>query len=189
MEALHMSGTVAHALTNTLKPVFHKDGTFDLYDVRTHNVVEHDTSFTRLDYRQGDNYSLQPQSKNSTPGLIQLCLSTPADRETTVLQAMLTDAGSGPLTLRTLAKTYNRRKAEHKASGGDSLGIRLWFVDLLIKAGYINAEATGHPSQEQASLFYKEERLEEYILQNPVPRTLHGLLWKAIKLWWFAYVG
>ena len=62
MEALHMSGTVAHALANTLKPVTRKDGTFDLVDVRTHNVVEHDRSLTRLDYRQGDNYTFQPQS-------------------------------------------------------------------------------------------------------------------------------
>jgi len=57
-----MSGTVAHALANTLRPVTRKDGTFDLVDVRTHNVVEHDRSLTRLDFRQGDNYTFQPQS-------------------------------------------------------------------------------------------------------------------------------
>lgn len=63
MTALHMSDTVAHALANTLKPVLHQDGTFDLADSRKHNVVEHDRSLTRLDFRQGDNYSLQPHSK------------------------------------------------------------------------------------------------------------------------------
>jgi hypothetical protein len=63
MEALHMTGTVAHALANTLKPVLREDGTFDLVDARTHNVVEHDRSFTRLDFRQGDNYTMQPRSK------------------------------------------------------------------------------------------------------------------------------
>jgi hypothetical protein len=63
MVALHMSGTVAHALANTLKPILREDGTFDLVDTRKHNVVEHDRSLTRLDYRQGDNYTLQPQSE------------------------------------------------------------------------------------------------------------------------------
>jgi len=62
MVALHMTGTVAHALANALKPVLREDGTFDLSDSRMHNVVEHDRSLTRLDFRQGDNYSLQPAS-------------------------------------------------------------------------------------------------------------------------------
>jgi len=62
MEALHMSGTVAHSLANTLKPIVRKDGTFDLVDTRMHNVVEHDRSLTRLDFRQGDNYTMQPHS-------------------------------------------------------------------------------------------------------------------------------
>ena len=63
MTALHMSGTVGHALANTLKPVLREDGTFDLADSRKHNVVEHGRSLTRLDFRQGDNYTLQPHSK------------------------------------------------------------------------------------------------------------------------------
>ncbi len=63
MVALHMSGTVAHALADTLKPVLRADGTWDLADARKHDVVEHDRSLTRLDFRQGDNYSLQPQSR------------------------------------------------------------------------------------------------------------------------------
>ncbi|CAG9948791.1 unnamed protein product [Clonostachys rosea f. rosea IK726] len=61
MEALYITGTVAHALANTLKPVLREDGTFDLVDVRTYNMVEHDRSFTRLDFRQGDNYTMQPR--------------------------------------------------------------------------------------------------------------------------------
>jgi len=65
MVGLHMSGTVAHALANTLKPIVRKDGTFDLVDTRKHNIVEHDRSLTRLDFRQGDNYTMQPHSKFS----------------------------------------------------------------------------------------------------------------------------
>ena len=59
-----MTGTVAHTLALQLKPVLRKDGTFDLIDARTHNVVEHDRSMTRLDFRHGDNYTMQPQSKS-----------------------------------------------------------------------------------------------------------------------------
>jgi hypothetical protein len=66
MEALHMSGTVAHALASTMQPVVRADGTFDLVDVRQHNLLEHDRSPTRLDFRQGDNYTLQPQIKHNT---------------------------------------------------------------------------------------------------------------------------
>jgi hypothetical protein len=67
MVALHMTGTVAHSLANSLKPVLREDGTFDLSDARMHNVVEHDRSLTRLDFRQGDHYSLQPASEFPTP--------------------------------------------------------------------------------------------------------------------------
>lgn len=68
MEAVHMTGTVAHALADTMKPVLREDGTFDLSDSRMHNVLEHDTSLTRLDFRQGDNFTMQPKSKLlSTP--------------------------------------------------------------------------------------------------------------------------
>jgi hypothetical protein len=102
---------------------------------------------------------------------------------------MLDDAEGGPVTLKTLAKSYTRRKEEHKASGGQSLGIRLWFVHLLITVGFVNAEASGHPSPEQVTTFYTEERLEDYILENPASRSLHGLVWKAIVLRWHVAFG
>jgi len=162
MTALHMSGTVAHSLAASLKPVLHKDGTFDLVDARKHNIVEHDRSLTRLDFRQGDNYTMQPH----------------------MLQALLDDAQGGPVTLKTMAKTYIRRAKEHKATGGPSLGLHLWFVNLLITVGYINTETTGHPSQEHVAQFYTEERFQDYILENQTERTLHGLVWKAVVLFW-----
>jgi hypothetical protein len=65
MEAVHMTGTCAHALANTIKSLKREDGTFDLVDIRQHNLVEHDTSMTRLDFRQGDNYTMQPYSEFS----------------------------------------------------------------------------------------------------------------------------
>jgi hypothetical protein len=167
MESVHMTGTVAHALANTIKSLKREDGTFDLVDIRQHNLVEHDTSMTRLDFRQGDNYTMQPH----------------------MLQAMIDDAEGGPVTLKTLAKSYIRRKREHKASGGQGLGLRLYFVNLLITVGYINTEATGHPTPKQVHDFYTDERLEDYVLQNPTPRSLHGLLWKAIVLQWHIIFG
>lgn len=97
---------------------------------------------------------------------------------------MLDDAEGGPVTLKTLSRTYARRRREHKESGGESLGIRLRFVSLLIAVGFINTETTGHPSPEQVRTFYTEERLEDYILNNTQPRTLRGLVWKAVILQW-----
>lgn len=162
MTALHMTSTVAGALANSLKPLLRPDGTFDLVDARMHNLVEHDRSFTRMDFRHGDNYTMQPR----------------------MLQAMLDDAQGGPLTLKTLSKTYARRRKEHKDTGGDGLGIRLRFISLLIAVGYINTETTGHPKPEQVTTFYTEERFEDYLLNNPQQRTLRGLVWKAIILQW-----
>jgi len=97
---------------------------------------------------------------------------------------MLDDAEGGPITLKTMAKTHNRRKKEHEQSGGQPLGLRLWLVDMLITVGFINSEATGHPSPENVAQFYNEERLQDYILQNPTQRTLRGLVSKAVILWW-----
>lgn len=100
---------------------------------------------------------------------------------------MLDDAEGGDLTLKTMAKTYIRRREEHKKSGGQPLGLTMWFKDLLIVVGFINAEATGHPTPEHTRTFYTEERLEDYILNNPEQRTLHGLVLKAMKLWWHVH--
>ncbi|KAK0717743.1 hypothetical protein B0T26DRAFT_626537, partial [Lasiosphaeria miniovina] len=61
MTALHMDGVLAHTLAPQLKPFRHtKTKTFDLADMRRHGVVERDVSFTRLDFRHGDNYTFQP---------------------------------------------------------------------------------------------------------------------------------
>ena len=57
---LHMSSPLASSLANMLKQVTRADGTFDLVDVRKHNVLEHDASFTRHDAIQGDNFTFQP---------------------------------------------------------------------------------------------------------------------------------
>lgn len=100
---------------------------------------------------------------------------------------MLDDADGGPVTLATLARTYTRRNREHRASGGASLGLVMAFKDLLVKAGYINTETTGRPTQAQVRRFWTDERFEDYLLDNPQPRTLRGLVWKATVLWFHAH--
>lgn len=95
---------------------------------------------------------------------------------------MLNDAGGDDLTIRPLAKSYIRREPEHRESGGQPHSFGMWFVSWLITVGLINAEATDHPTLEVARIFYTEERLEDRILANPTPRSLHGLLWKASLL-------
>ena len=60
LTAFHLSPLAAGSFTASLPPLCRKDGTFDLADTRRHNVIEHDSSFTRLDFHQGDNYTFQP---------------------------------------------------------------------------------------------------------------------------------
>lgn len=161
MTALHMTKTLAGSLSGTLKSLLHEDGTFDLRDMRRHNVLEHDISFTRLDFRQGDNYTFQPA----------------------MFQAMLDDAKGGPVTIKTLAKTYLRRKKENKESGGQGLPLRLWFVNLLQTVSLLNtAQTGGELSRELLTTFYTEERIPDVILKNQTPRTLFGLIGNALNL-------
>ncbi|CAC9892842.1 unnamed protein product [Aureobasidium pullulans] len=92
--SLHMEKALASSITRPLRPLLRKDGTFDLVLMRQHNVIEHDASFTRLDFREGDNYNFQPR----------------------LFRAMLDDAENGPITISSLAKTYIRRNKESRAA-------------------------------------------------------------------------
>ncbi|KAH7346634.1 Chloroperoxidase [Rhexocercosporidium sp. MPI-PUGE-AT-0058] len=158
---LHFNGPLASSLTGSLKPLLRKDGTFDLFDMRKHNVLEHDASITRFDFRQGDNNTFQPA----------------------LFEAFLADAGGGPVTIKTLAKTYNRRKKESRAAGSPRLPLNLWFVNLLQTVSLLNTAQTGDALQKDLLVeFYTEERIPEIILQNQKTRTLFGLVSKALSL-------
>ena len=63
MTALHMDKLAAGSLTSSLPPLCRKDGTFDLVDTRRHNVIEHDSSFTRLYFHQGDHYTFRENTR------------------------------------------------------------------------------------------------------------------------------
>ncbi|KAH7397780.1 Chloroperoxidase [Cadophora sp. MPI-SDFR-AT-0126] len=158
---LHFNGPLASSLTRSLKPLLRKDGTFDLFDMRKHDVIEHDASITRFDFRQGDNYTFQPA----------------------LFEAFLADADGGPVTIKTLAKTYNRRKKESRAAGSPRLPLNLWFVNLLQTVSLLNTAQTGDALQKDLLVeFYTEEKIPDIILQNQKTRTLFGLVTKALSL-------
>jgi hypothetical protein len=167
--ALHFSSPLAASLSNSLKPLLRKDGTFDLVDMRSHNVLEHDRSITRLDYGapsnpSHDNFTFQP----------------------TMFTSFLADAGPGeePVTIKSLAKTYARRKKESKKEGG-KLGLGLWFVNVLQTVSLLNtAGKGGRLERGLLRTFYEEERFEVRILEDETERSLLGLVGKGIVLLW-----
>lgn len=168
MTALHMDTLAAASLVSSLPPLCHKDGKFDLVDTRRHNVIEHDSSFTRLDFHQGDNYTVQPD----------------------MVQAMIDDAGGGPVTLRSLAKTFIRRDKESRAAGAPRLPLNLWFVRVLHPVGAMNTAQTGGIlTKEVIHALFIEERFADVILENPKPRTVFTLLGNALGMMRYVVFG
>jgi len=168
MNVLHMNKLAAKSLTTALPPLLRKDGTFDLVDTRRHNVIEHDSSFTRLDFHQGDNYTFQPD----------------------MLQAMIDDADGGDVTLRTLAKTFIRRDKESRAAGAPKLPLNLWFVRVLQSVGVMNTAQTGGVlTKEVLEAVFAEERFPDVIINNPKPRTVFTLLGNALGMMWYIITG
>ncbi|KAK4613679.1 Putative sterigmatocystin biosynthesis peroxidase stcC [Fulvia fulva] len=168
MRGVHQSKALSSAVARPLKQIVRSDGTFDLIDLRRHNVIEHDASLTRLDARQGDNYTFQPA----------------------MLQSMFDDAHGGPVTVESLAKSYNRRKKERKADGGVAVPLDLRFVNIIQTVSFLNsADTNGKLSDDMMRVFYEEERIPEVVLNNQHTRTLIGLLGYAFKLIYFVVVG
>ncbi|GAB1320008.1 Heme haloperoxidase family profile domain-containing protein [Madurella fahalii] len=167
--ALHMSPTLAHTLASQLRPFLRPDGTFDLPAIRQHGVMERDVSFTRLDFRHGDNYTFQPA----------------------MFEAMLRDAGPGEVTtVESLARTYRRRQREEKEGGSKGLGLRLYFVSLVQTVSFLHsAEVEGKMSREVIGSLFEEERFAKVILENEKTRTLTGLVGMTLRLAWHVWFG
>jgi hypothetical protein len=160
-DALHMSPMLASSLTNALRPLRRPDGTLDLKDTRRYNVIEHDASITRLDFHQGDNYTIRPE----------------------LVEAIFNDAHGGSITLKTLAVSFKRRGKESREAGAPRLGIRMWFVKLLNLAGAINTTVvSGEMSREMAEALFLEERWTKEVLENKKKRSVLTLLGNAVKL-------
>ncbi|KUJ14009.1 Cloroperoxidase, partial [Mollisia scopiformis] len=165
--ALHMTPTLSAVLVNSVKPLLRKDGTFDLVDVRIHNVLEHDGSFTRHDIVQGDNFSLQP----------------------TYFEALLKDANNGPLTLKSLAKTFRRRHKESREVGSPRLPLHLWFVSVAEAVAFFHGSQLGKELPlDHVRTFYLEERFPDAVLENKKSRTVPGLGLDALELLFYAYI-
>ncbi|KAM7217632.1 putative sterigmatocystin biosynthesis peroxidase stcC [Rhypophila decipiens] len=167
IKSLHHSPLLAHTLAMQLKPLCNFDGTFNLPDMRRHNVVERDVSFTRFDFRHGDNYTFQPS----------------------LFEKMVADTAGGPTTVSTLAKTYRRRTNEEKEDGAEGLGFRLYFVSLVQTVSFLHsADLKGHEmSEELLRQFFEEERFPDAVIRNEKIRGLFGLVGMsldlALKLW------
>lgn len=163
-----MTPLASKSLTSALKPLLRKDSTFDLVDTRAHNVIEHDSSFTRLDFHQGDNYTFQPS----------------------MLEDMIADAGGGDVTHRSLAKTFVRRGKESRAAGAPKLPLNLWFVRMLQAVGVMNtAQTGGRLSREVLEAVFIEERFPDEILGNPKSRSVLTLLGNAMHMMWWVVIG
>jgi hypothetical protein len=100
-----------------------------------------------------------------------------------MFKALLNDADGGPVTIKSLAKTYVRRRKESESVGSPKLPLNLWFVNVLQTASSLNTTQTGGKLyRETMTLFYTEEPFPEEILKNKKPRTLFGLVGSAIIL-------
>jgi hypothetical protein len=106
------------------------------------------------------------------------------------VEAMLDDAGGGPVTLRSLAKSFVRRDKESKAAGAPKLSLNLWFVRVLNIAGAINTAQTGGKlTKEVFEALFLEERWASVILDNPKPRTVLTLLGNALGMMRYVVFG
>lgn len=156
------SPTLAEVQSGIVKSVAHLDGTFTLVDLRKHNAIEHDRSFTRLDFRQGDNTSFQPA----------------------MFRAFLADAEGGPITPASIARTRARRDAEGKQDvEAQPLGVRLWlttWTQTCVLLEFFGQEV----SVEDITMLYQEERLPEWWIENPGHPTLHSLLGTVLNVFW-----
>jgi len=138
----------AEVLTSIVKPVTRKDGTFTLVDLRRHNAIEHDASFTRLGFRQGNNYTFQPA----------------------MFQAMLVDAHGGPITPESIARTRVRRDKEEKLAGHGA-GVTFWrnpslWITMWSQTCILLQTFGRRISVEDITVFYEEESLPEWWLKD-----------------------
>lgn len=139
--------------------------TFSLVDLRQHNAIEHDRSFTRLDHSQGDNYTFQP----------------------TLFAAFLADARGGPITATSLARSRKRRDAEGKREvGKQRMGLRLWITTWSQTAILLQVfgSGDGEVGVEDVTALFEEERLPGWWMAEPGRPTSRGLVGDVGRVFW-----
>lgn len=103
---------------------------------------------------------------------------------------MIADADGGPVTLKSLAKTFIRRGKESKAAGAPSLPLNLWLVRVLQAVGVMNTAQTGGVlTREVLEAVFAEERFPDVILNNTKPRTIFTLLGNALGMMRYVIFG
>ncbi|KXS95125.1 hypothetical protein AC578_2879 [Pseudocercospora eumusae] len=157
---------LADVLSSIVKPLLHEDGTFTLLDLRKHNVIEHDASFTRLDYRQCDNFTFQPA----------------------MFQAVLEDAQGGPITRESLARTRVRRDKECERAFGYkgllSLGPKL-YATTWSQTCILLQTFGARISVKDLMVFYTEERLPDgWPWTRQRKMGFAGLLSDIVAVYW-----
>ena len=167
MAGYNMSHPLATFLTSIILPSVGKPGatTFDLTDLRKHNAIEHDISLTRHDIAQGDNYTFQPE----------------------MLEALLGDAGGGPATAKTLAKSRIRRTNESRLAGVPKLSVKLVLVSVFNWGSALLVLGPAGIPKEDLTTFFMEERSP---LGLPLKRRLNlfNYFLQGFRVWWHNYV-
>jgi hypothetical protein len=152
-----MTPALAAVQATNAEQVLGPDGTFDLRDTRKHDLIEHDASLTRFDFRQGDNYSFQPD----------------------MFKAYLEDAKGGPITSWTLAKTRVRRDREEKLAGVPSMSFSLW-ITKWAQTAFVPYAFGPSVSREDITTFYTEERLPQNALDSRKTLTFPGFFFAVL---------
>lgn len=156
----------ADVLSSIVKPLIRKDGTFTLVDLRRHNAVEHDASFTRLDSRQGDNYTFQPA----------------------MFKAFLADAKGGPINKESIARTRARRDKEEKVYGHGA-GVWFWssprlWITMWSQTCILLQTFGEEISVKDITVFYEDERLPQGWAEQQRKMTFVGQLGDIAGVFW-----
>lgn len=168
-EVLHMSTGLAWLLSLPARDFLKPDGTYDLTDLREHNKIEHDFSYTRLNHSTGDNFSFQPSMLR------------------TIIEV---DARGGAVDLRSIARMYNRRHREEREKGTPRPTWRLFFVGLSQTVSFMSTSGLGNRLEKEVLWeFFGEEKWPDVILQNTKTRTLLGQLWRMAVVWFWVVFG
>jgi hypothetical protein len=163
MTALQMSGPLAHALANALRPLCHEDGTFRLADMQRQAPVEQNASPKRLRFHQAH-----------------------------IFRSLLTDANGEAITVKSLARSHRRRKKQRKTARSPRPPLKQRITSLLQAVSVLHAAGVGGIGgklpMEIMAVLEAEERLLEAVFWNKRKRTLMGFVLKAITLWFYILI-
>ena len=158
-----MSGPLAHALANALRPFCRDDGTFSLVDMQQPIPAQQEAAPKRLRFHQAH-----------------------------IFRALLEDAKQEVITLKSLARTHRQRKKQQKAVGSPKPPLKDRITSLVQAVSVLHAAGVGGIGGklplEVMAVLEAEERLLEVVYRNKKKRTIMGFTLKAITLWFYILV-